>query len=200
MSFIEKIKEFILGIDKPVRLYFYFSVFDTLVGLVGMLVYGILTSTDGPFWIRNQYIGIWLLLLVTLYGIISIYLETKHMKRERGAKFYYELAFFLPTTVISLVMSVYFGISGKIDSTIWSVYICAVSFTNCYIVFLKTKRIDNEQSGSEPGEETVLTEGSNEDRNPRLLSAINISLKIASLVILCFVLNGAIEIGAGKIK
>ncbi len=197
MSVINKIKEFISNVDKPVRLYFYFSVFDTLVGLVGMLIYGILTITDGPIWIRNQYIGLWLLFLVTLYGIISIYLETKRMKRERGAKFYFELAFFVPTTVISLVMCIFFGISGKIDATIWSVYICAVSLTNCYLVFLRTKRVGYNQSGQD--ENTALNEGSNSDANHKLLSAVNIFLKIASFVILCFMLNGAVENGSGKI-
>ncbi len=78
------LKDLIDKVDQPVRLYFYFSVFDTLVGLVGLIVYAALTTTDGPVYIRNQYIGMWLLLLVLLYGLLSLYLETKRVERRRG--------------------------------------------------------------------------------------------------------------------
>lgn len=188
-------------IDEPVRIFFYFSVFDLLVGLVGMLVYGILAATDGPIWIRNQFIGLWLLTMVAIIAILSIYLEVKNMPKKKNLNFYFDLSFFVLSTLLCLLLCIFFGISGKIDATIWSVYICAVNLTNCVILFIRTKpgepeTVENELFDQEGTKNNVAEVA----KNHLAFSICNIILKVTSLVFVCFILAGSIEIGAGKVK
>lgn len=197
-------KGLIAKIDQPVRLYFYFSVFDTLVGIVGLIVYAALTATDGPIYIRNQFFGLWLLLLILDYGLLSIYLQTKHMQRKRGFQFYFDLSFFMLTTMLGFLLFVFYCISGKIDAIIWSLYIWAVNLTNCWICFLRTKSVNNHNPlGTASDDDSVDQETKATDETPKnhwILQRLNIGFKLVSLALLCFVLSGAITEGAGRVR
>ena len=202
MLFIDMVKKLLLKIEKPIRIYFYFSVFDLLVGLVGVLVYGIYAGVNGPVWVRNQFIGLWLTSMVTIYAILSIYLELKHMRKQRSLNFYLELAFFGSSSLVCLLLSVFYGIAGKIDATIWSVYICAVNITNCYILYLKTKHVHREVVETQDlGTDDSISENSEDQFKPNTISRVlNIILQLASFIFICFILNGSIVIGTGLKK
>ena len=199
---IATVKKFVLKIEKPIRLYFYFSVFDLFVGLVGVLIYGIYAGVNGPIWVRNQFIGLWLTSMVTIYAILSIYLELKHMPKQRNLNFYLEFAFFASSSLVCLALSIFYGIAGKIDATIWSVYICAVNITNCYILFLKTKQISREAVETQDlGSDDSISEKSEDQFKPNtILRVLNIILQLASFIFICFILNGSIVIGTGLKK
>ena len=194
------VSSIIKRVDAPVRIFFYFSIFDLLVGLVGMLVYGILAATDGPIWIRNQFVGLWLLTMVAIYGILSLYLEIKNMSKKKDLKFYFDLSFFVLSTLICLLLCIFFGLSGKIDATIWSVYICAVSLTNCSILFIRTKPEEPKTIENQSFQEDVTETNTEVSENHLAFSVSNIIMKVISLLFVCFILAGSIEYGSGKVK
>lgn len=180
---VSKISEFIQNIEKPVRLFFYFSLFDLLVGIVGTITYLIIatqsTESNNYYWFCTG-----LLVEVIIISILSLYLEVKRIKRERGGHFYLEMGFFGATCLISLLMAIFYGIGKKAQATFWCVYIFAVSLTNCFIVFLRTKRIEN---NSEDAENQNLNSHSPAS-NSKILSFLNVVFKLASFVVLILIL------------
>ena len=191
-------------LEKPIRLYFYFTLFDLSVGLVGTIVYAVLTATDGPIWVRNQFIGMWLLLLITLTSIQSVYTELKCAPQVDHV-FFIDLAYYVITVVLSLLMSIFFGIAHKIDATIWSVYICAVNITNCYVLYLKTKQTNTQEEVEEENVDVELLDRKKAIKKKKSIAIFliytgNILIKAYGLLLLCFLLSGSIVIGAGKLK
>jgi len=194
-------------LEKSIRLYFYFSLFDLSVGIVGTCVYAVYTGIDGPIWVRNQYYGMWLLLLITLTSIQSIYTELK-CKSKLDHLFFIDLAYYVITVVLSLLQSIFFGIAHKTDATIWSVYICAVNLTNCYVLYLKTKQPKIQKTQEEQENENV-NKSLLEECKPKmeinsmavfLINAGNILTKAIGLFLLCFLLSGSIVVGSGRLK
>lgn len=199
MSFINK---YLSKVDKNVRIYFMFSLFDLMVGFVGTFVYAGLTVSYGPTWVRNQYIGMWLMVHIFLTSIQSIYTELKQIK-IKNIIFYIDLIYYLATILISLLMSIFFGIAGKIDATIWSVYICAVNITNVYILYLKTKTINFENVLQEDNKLFMDKNDQmkiNRKKIEFIIATLIIVIKIFGLIVLCLILAGSIVVGAGTIK
>ena len=188
--------KYLYKVEKPIRLYFLFSLFDFLVGLVGMCVYGAYINLNGPIWVRNQYIGLWLTTLILITAIQSIYTELVRIK-HRDRLFYLDLAYYVITVLISLLFTIFFSISGKIDAIIWSVWIFAVNLTNCYVLYLKTKDNQFENIATDDRVEIQLLETKN---TKYIIRTLIIILKIFGLLFLCFILSGSIVIGAGTVK
>jgi pimeloyl-ACP methyl ester carboxylesterase len=199
------IKDYILKIEKSIRIFFYFSVFDLSVGIVGMLFYAGFISFNGPVWIRNQYIGLWLMTLIVLTSIQSIHTELRQIK-HRNIIFYIDLLFYVIITLLTLLQCIFFSISSKIDASIWSVYNCAVNLTNIYILILKTKQNNQSENNATTDENESFVNNCHQQTqrfkiiSKKIINILIIIIKIFSLIITCFILSGSIVIGAGKLK
>ena len=199
---LKMFKKILEKVEKPVRLYFMFSVFDLLVGFVAMCFYGGFAANYGPVWVRNQFIGLWLTTLVFLISLQSIYIELKLIKRNLS--FYFELIYIVSFVLISFLCVIFYGIAGSIDPIIWSIYLFAVMLTNCYIIILRTKdQTPRSLNLSNANDENLIRKKSadpNKKKNNRVLSVLNIINKFFSFVVLCFMLNSSIILGTGKLK
>lgn len=139
---------------------------------------------------------------IFLTSIQSIYTELKQIK-IKNIIFYIDLIYYLATILISLLMSIFFGIAGKIDATIWSVYICAVNITNVYILYLKTKTINFENVLQEDNKLFMDKNDQmkiNRKKIEFIIATLIIVIKIFGLIVLCLILAGSIVVGAGTIK
>ena len=123
-------------VDKSVRMYFLFSALvDIPVGVVGLVVYGALTQTYGPVWVRNQYFGVWLLALVLFYSVQSVYIEMK--KWRTRVHFVNDCLYVAASVLLFVLLTVFYSIALRIDGIVWTVYIWAVNLTNLYVLFLR---------------------------------------------------------------
>jgi hypothetical protein len=200
--------EFFKSIEKPIKKFFLFSLFDLSVACVGVLVYGILTKTYGPIWVRNQYFGLWLTSVLAFYAIQSLYVEVK--KWQNKTYFYIDLGFFIASVILQLLLTIFYGLAHKIDAIIWSIYLFAVNLTNLYILFARRSNIKSStDADQEP--ETVSkmidhpTSRTNEDSKVKsvifnIIRISNIVLMVLFIIFQCLLVNGAIIHGAGRIK
>lgn len=206
---IQKLNFFLQNnVEPKIRKFFLFSLFDLSVGVVGMLVYGILTSSYGPIWIRNQYFGLWLTTLVFFYSIQSIYIELK--KWNKRINYISDIIFIIISIILQFLMCIFYGLAKKIDVIIWSIYIFAVNLTNLYILVIRRKSCfwqkcnqneENTDAENSLNKEVDTTE--NSKKIPillKVLRVINFVLKIFFIIVQCFLLNGAITDGVGNAK
>lgn len=175
-----------------------------------MIVYGILTATYGPVWIRNQFIGLWLMTIIFFISVNSIYIEIRSWKRK--VYFYLDLGFFIIATILPLLLTIFYGISKRIDAIIWSIYIFAVNLTNISILYLRRNNLNklNQTEAEEVQDGFIKMKESSERPEDkyskikaglkRTIKIINFILRIFFIVIFCLLLNGAIIEGVGRIK
>ena len=213
-------------VERPIIKFFLFSILDTFVGALGMLLYGIFTSTYGPVWIRNQFFGLWLTTLIFFIGIQSIYIEIKTWRKK--FIYFYDLVYFILYIIVSFLMVIFYGMSKRIDAIIWSIYIFAVCLTNVYILYARRSnltqqteiepKINNKsyvESTSENLTDRHETQQLNTNTNQvepaqkrsklnRCLimtcRVVNVILRFLFLLFACFLLAGAITEGVGNAK
>jgi hypothetical protein len=209
------LKESFMKIEKPIRKYFIFSIVDFFVGSLGMLLYGIFTRTYGPIWVRNQYIGLWLLTIIFFSACEAFYLELKDLRRFKKRSYYFDMIYFGLISFLTFLMAIFFIFSGKVDAIIWSFYISAVNLTSVYVIYSRTKR----QKKSSKIQQRLITANNAElqaengpfvdeslnypkkcNRVERIFKIANIVLRIIFLAVVIFLLVGAIEIGVGRLK
>lgn len=53
--------------------YYAFVAFFVLVGSIGVIVQGVLCSTEGPGFVKNQYLGLWLAALVLGFALLALW-------------------------------------------------------------------------------------------------------------------------------
>ena len=109
-----------------------------------------------------------------------------------------DLGFFALTTLLCLLLVVFFGISGRVDALIWSIYIMAVNLTNCWICWVRAGGLGGHVPLGANGE--GLSERGADAKNHWALQMVDVGVKVASLVLLCLVLSGAVTDGAGRVK
>ena len=178
------------SMTKTIRIFFLFSLFDLLVACVGILVYGILTKTYGPIWVRNQYFGLWLTSVLAFYAIQSLYVELKRWQNK--AFFFIDVGFFIISVILQLLMTIFYGLAHKIDAIIWSIYLFAVNVTNLYILFARRGSIKSKsQRNEESKAKSVIFS---------IIRIANIFLMVLFIIVQCLLLNGAITHGAGRLK
>ncbi len=105
----------------------------------------------------------------------------------------------------------FYGIAGKIDVTIWAVWLTAVNLTNLYILFLKTKKDENVPVRNND----ISMDSENDKLDIRLINfqkfyrktlnhcsteAFFLCLKLLNIIFLCLTLNYSIQLGMGFIK
>jgi hypothetical protein len=195
---------------KTIRIFFLFSLFDLLVACVGILVYGILTKTYGPIWVRNQYFGLWLTSVLAFYAIQSLYVELKRWQNK--AFFFIDVGFFIISVILQLLMTIFYGLAHKIDAIIWSIYLFAVNVTNLYILFarksnLKARSESDAKREPETAFKMIDDQKKNANKESKAKSVIfsiiriaNIFMMVLFIIIQCLLLNGAITHGAGRLK
>ena len=204
---LNSIKNLLLkNVEKPIIKFFLFSIFDTLVGATGMLIYGIFTRIHGPIWVRNQFIGLWLTTLVMFISIQSLYIEVKSWTKYP----YYllDLIFFSTEIIINLLMIIFYSMARKIDASIWSVYLFSVNLTNLYILFARRKSVKGPKAENRSTEDPSITQPLNQNEetgvksiSKKLLLAlenVNGLLKIIFLIFSCFLVIGACIDGTGR--
>jgi pimeloyl-ACP methyl ester carboxylesterase len=178
-------------VEPKIVKFFLFSLLDTFVGMLAMLLYGIFTHTYGPVWIRNQYFGLWLSTLIFYIGLQSIYIEIKRINNK--FILIYDLIYFALFAMVSFLMIIFYGMSKRIDAIIWSIYICAVCLTNVYVLYVRKSNLNQVDT-------TQQTQS-------RLLSCLIMTLRIGNvilrfifLLIGCLLLAGALIEGTGNAK
>jgi hypothetical protein len=199
-------------VEKPIIKFFLFSIFDTFVGALGMLLYGIFTSTYGPVWIRNQFFGLWLTTFIFYIGLQSIYIEIKTWNKK--FIYFYDLVYFILLIIIFFLMIIFYGMAKRIDAIIWSIYIFAVCITNVYILYARRSSLIK-KTEAEPQtnqQETLKLNTNPSELEPTqarsklksclimTLRVVNVILRFFFLLFACFLLAGAIVEGVGIAK
>jgi hypothetical protein len=193
-------------VEPSIRKYFLFSLFDLSVGCVGMIVYGILTSTYGVIWVRNQYFGLWLTTLVFFYSIQSIYIELK--KWPKLVYYINDVIFIAVSIILQFLMVVFYGLGHKIDVIIWSIYLFAVNLTNLYILIIRKANnlapnleiVNNSETLDLARSDDVKKTFPERSILIRIVRVINFILRLFFIIIMCLLLNGAIVDGTGFAK
>ncbi|CAF0715670.1 unnamed protein product [Brachionus calyciflorus] len=187
---MQQIKAQFNKIEQPMKKFFLFSCLDLSVGALGMLLYGIFTSTYGPIWIRNQYIGLWLLTILFFYSIQSIYLELRTWPNK--ITYFLDVAFFSITVILTLILSIFYCISVRIDGIVWGFYIFAVNLTNVSILFLKRHHLKYKNPKTPIKKPLFIL--------IQTIKVLNFILRLIFLVVICFMINGASKEAIGKSK
>jgi pimeloyl-ACP methyl ester carboxylesterase len=209
MEFINRMKNFLLkNVERPMIKFFLFSIFDTLVGATGMLLYGIFTHTYGPIWVRNQYIGLWLTALIMFISIQSLYIEVKSWNKY--SSFLLDLMFFSVELIINLLMLVFYSMAKKIDASIWSVYLFSVNLTNLFILFSRRRSVKEKRdsTNNQSAEDTLISHPLTQNQEVKsksikenlffALKIFNGILRIACLIVSGFLVAGACIDGTGR--
>ncbi|RNA22554.1 hydrolase [Brachionus plicatilis] len=174
-------------IEKSMRIYVFFSIIDLTVGSLGMLLYGIFTATYGPVWVRNQYIGLWLLTILFFYSIQSLYLELRTWSTKFG--YFLDVVYFSISVILTLILAIFYCIPPRIDGLIWAFYIFAVNLTNVAILFLKRHHLNNLARPESKDFQYVIMQ---------IVKVLNFLLRVIFLVVICFLINGASQEAIGK--
>lgn len=186
---LDKIKQKMNKIEKSMRIFIFFSLIDLTVGSLGMLLYGIFTATYGPIWVRNQYIGLWLLTILFFYSIQSLYLELRKWSTKIG--FFIDAVYFIISVILTLILAIFYCIPPRIDGLIWSFYIFAVNLTNVSIIVLKRHHLKNLKKKDTKGLKYSLK---------LIVKILNFFLRIIFICFICLLINGASQEAFGKSK
>lgn len=186
---LDKIRQKMNKIEKPMRIFVFFSLIDLTVGSLGMLLYGIFTATYGPVWVRNQYIGLWLLTILFFYSIQSLYLELRTWSTVIG--FFLDAIYFAISVIITLILAIFYCIPPRIDGLIWSFYIFAVNLTNVSIIVLKRHHLKNIKKTDVKDVKYFLM---------LIAKILNFILRLFFIIVICLLINGASQEAIGKSK
>ena len=212
MKIFKRAKNFLVqNVEGPMIKFVLFSIFDACVGATGMLLYGIFTAIHGPVWVRNQYIGLWLLTLILFTSAQSLYIEVKSW--TKCVHFKLDLAYFSIQLALNVLMFIFYVISGKIDASIWSFYLLAVNVTNLFILYSRRTNLESIKTANsieenqQAAEVTLINEHSSRNKRLnreytyfRVLRAINVVMRFVFVVFSCFIVAGAAVEALGKLK
>lgn len=206
MVFNSLINFLVKNVERPIIKFFLFSLFDTSVGAMGMLLYGIFTHIYGPVWVRNQYIGLWLTTLVTFISVQSLYIEVKSWTKY--SYFILDLVFFGTQIIVNSLMLIFYSMAVKIDASIWSAYLFSVNLTNLFILFSRRKNVKTQKQENQFAEDSSLTQPLNQNKEiahktikEKLIIVVKILngfLKVVFFIISCFLVIGACIDGTGR--
>ncbi|KAG2388515.1 hypothetical protein C9374_000679 [Naegleria lovaniensis] len=115
------------------------SVLNALTGLLGMIIYGSETTTFGPVYIMNQYVGLWLCVLLFFFSVQGIYHELKPADdRMKILTFFMNLLYFTLVFIGSIILFLGYAINGvRSDCIIWTILIMLMCGLNIVIVVLR---------------------------------------------------------------
>jgi pimeloyl-ACP methyl ester carboxylesterase len=173
-----------------------FIIFCVLLsaGVAGMISYGVFIQIDGPIVIRNQYIGLWLSTLLMFFSAQGIYLTIKNNKNILNNTFFIEMAYFSACNLLSLVMTICYGISKKIDATILSFVLIIIYSLSIYVLVIRRKCGSLSTSN--------FTESTKYDRKRnlvrwivRIIQIVNVFIKILFSLFVTLLAVGSIIIG-----
>ena len=163
-------------------------------GVAGMISYGVFIQFNGPFVIRNQYIGLWLSTLLLFFSSQGIYLTLKNNKNILNNMFFIEMAYLSACNLLSLVMTICYGISTKIDATILSFILFIVYSLSIYVLVIRRQTSSPSTSN--------IAESSKYDRKRylikwivRITQIVNVFIKILFSLFVTLLAVGSIIIG-----
>ena len=165
-----------------------------IASIGGMISYGVFIQIGGPIWVRNQFIGLWLTVLLLFFSSQGVYLVVKKNKNILNNMFFIEMAYFSACCLLSLVMTICYGLVKKIDATILSFILSIVASFSIYILVVRrrehTESKSNIVESSKYDEKRVFIKWA-----ARISQIINVFLKILFSLFVTLLAVGSIIIG-----
>ena len=149
--------------------------------LVG--VYCAYVRLPGPFWRRNQYIGIWLSTVLLFYSLQTFYVLMKK-SHAKNAHLVINLIYFSLTTLAGLLLTVFYGLLARIDSALFSFFILLTNILSILtLIVKKNQSLNNIVATTEYELNNVFAEskGFNKYSNKTCISCLKKFLKVIKL-------------------
>lgn len=189
--------------------------FFILASLTGIAVYGAYTVLRGPIWLRNQFIGVWLSLVMLFYSSELIYEVKKHKSRLKNTcVFAIDIAYYTLVVLACAFITVCYGILHRLDSVVFAGITCLLAMAS--LISLIVRRTYPNRLNLHPNEQGKLVATtelnttaagkvvSSVDPPPgrcvTCLGVINFLLKLVFLVVLGLLANGAATMAVSSLK
>ncbi|EFC39470.1 predicted protein [Naegleria gruberi] len=126
--------QFFIGILQwPVLVW---AILNLATGILGMIVYGAFTASYGPVYIVNQFVGLWLCVLLTFFSAQTVYIELKpgdssERRILRVITLVVNILYFGVILVGSFILFVLYSRAGtRPDAIVWTILIMIICLLN----------------------------------------------------------------------
>jgi len=100
------------------------SVLNALVSAVSVFVYGAYTLWRGPFYLMNQFVGMWLCIMLVFFSLQNVYHCIKPNDRLKFPSLIANLIYYGLMAVCSFILFLGYAIGGiRSDAIIWTILI-----------------------------------------------------------------------------
>ena len=171
-------------------------------------MYGAFVKYPGPIWKRNNFIGIWLSVVLLFYSLQTIYL-LKKQPYKRKSFVIVNVFYFCLVILFTLILTVFYGLRMRMDSIVFGILIFLVNSLSLVVLITKQKIKSNNKYILATSETSVSlaspikfnhASGSYVKCFKIFLKVINGIFKLAFLVVMGFLAAGAVVLSIGTIK
>jgi hypothetical protein len=154
-----------------------------ITAFLGMCIYGAYTGIRGPTSLVNQYLGLWLSVVLFFFTEQSIYImKAPHPHYSRKGFVLVQYVYHGLIAFLSLLICIGYGLYDRGDLSTWAFLTCVISLLNIFLV--KKAAVDADDLPKRSG---FL----------QCLSIINSVFKVLMLLICTFLTVGALTAGVG---
>lgn len=116
----------------------------TLVGFAGIALYTTYVILPGPIYLRNNFIGLWLSILLTFFSLEFIYCVTKAESRVKSfASIITNVIYYILVALGAAFVAFCYGLVWRVDSLAFAITIFLLAFSSIAVLLLRRANIGN---------------------------------------------------------
>ena len=114
----------------------------TLAGLAGIGLYATYTVLPGPIYLRNNFIGVWLSLLVTFFSLEFIYCVVKAEWRVNSAVSHvFNISYYILVALGGAFIAFAYGLVWRLDSIVIGGVIALLALLSVVVLVVRRRNL-----------------------------------------------------------
>jgi hypothetical protein len=164
-------------------------------GVIGIGVHGGLYSRFGPLWVYPYFLGLWLALHATFFGLQMLYLQRKTFDTRRewiSDMFYYTFE-----AAVALLLLIGYFVGYRVDGGLWGVFLFACLVLDVWVVYQARQQWMTQDAESGKFEAEKIERTCAQKCGRCAISGINTTLRVIAFLTLGLLLGGCWTQAAG---